>query len=443
LELDVAYVSYIEGPQGQCTTPIKSVGARRANPRLFACWLLASVSLCLNGCVEVRRRDAPAATAVAVIPTYPSAIRWFGENRRDFEERSGRLLGKACSSAQGAPLNVLALSGGGAGGAFGAGALVGWTRHGTRPTFQVVTGVSAGALIAPFAFLGPDWDAEMTDAFTHSGIKQLRGLHRHWLRLLFGVSAFRGEALAELVDRYTTVRMVNALAQESRKGRLLLVATTDLDAEETVYWNVGLIAEQAGESARRLIRDVLLASASVPGAFPPVMVRVQQSGKLFDEMHVDGAAAAPIFFIPQVASILPHRLECLRGGNVYLMVNGTLRVPEVTVALRAFPVLKRAVESKFQSGVQAAIEIAYGFAQRNAMSIVVTEIPNDYAFGGPLDFRAARVKALFEFGTQCAIEDRLWSDPLQALDQAANEMVAPTASGSPSCPGFATPAGLD
>jgi predicted acylesterase/phospholipase RssA len=149
------------------------------------------------------------------------------EDRRSFEERNVDVLKRLCAASGGRPINVLALSGGGAGAAFGAGSLVGWTGAGTRPEFELVTGVSAGALIAPFAFLGPDWDGQLTKSF--SGQESARLLRLKWSGLFFGSSPFRGKPLHDLVYEYATDEMMRAVAAEASKGRILFVATTDLE----------------------------------------------------------------------------------------------------------------------------------------------------------------------------------------------------------------------
>ena len=171
------------------------------------------------------------------------------------------------------PLSILALSGGGASGAFGAGAVVGLTRTGSRPEFSVVTGVSAGALIAPFAFLGPTWDPEMAAIYTEEIDTSL--LQPRLIGAVFGSSMYSGTPLKKLIDRYADDRMIEAVATEAARGRLLLVATTDFATGEPVVWDLGSIALYGGHDARKLFRSVLLASASVPGIFPPVIIRVR------------------------------------------------------------------------------------------------------------------------------------------------------------------------
>jgi hypothetical protein len=381
----------------------------------LVCVLVLS-GLLVGACAGIPRRGAPVGhDASAVVPGFPPGIRWIGETRRDLELRSPALLRQVQRAADGAPVNVLVLSGGGAGGAFGAGALVGLSRRGTRPDFQIVTGVSAGALIAPLAFLGQDWDPQLTEAFSGAPTQHL--MHAHWFGALFGDSFYRGEPLAQLVGRYVTDELLRAVAKESKKGRLLLVATTDLDSEQTVFWNLGLIAEQGGASARRLFRDVLIASASIPGVFPPVMIHVEQAGKAYEEMHVDGSAMAAFFFMPDVAAIVPNPLEPLRDGHLYILINGPLQTPEATTRDQTFSILKRSAVATLQGGTRAAIEIAYSVAQRHRMNIAVTDVPDVYPFAGSLEFDISKMQALFDYGEHCALADELWSTPIDALDQ--------------------------
>src|SRR6202035_96647 len=212
------------------------------------------------------------------------------EDRVSFEKNSQRFIARVRTASEGGTINVLALSGGGAGAAFGAGALAGLSKAGTRPQFHVVTGVSAGALTAPFAFLGPAWDDELTESF--SGQRSAKLVQFSLSGLLFGSSVFRGKPLADLVNHYATEEMLRAVAREAAKGRLLLIATTDLDSERTVIWDMGAIAMHGGPEGLRLFRQVLIASASIPGLFPPVMIPVETLGTVFEEMHVDGSATA-------------------------------------------------------------------------------------------------------------------------------------------------------
>ena len=398
---------------------------------------LLLILLLLDGCVGVSRRAAPMARDTeAIVPGFPAGIRWVGETRRDFALRSPRLMQRVASASHGAPVNVLVLSGGGAGGAFGAGALVGWSRRATRPEFQVVTGVSTGALIAPLAFLGPDWDPVLEEAFSGGHAEHL--LRTRWLGALFGASVYQGRPLTELVDRFVTDEMVRAIAAESRKGRLLIVATTDLDREQPMFWNLGLIAEQGGPAARQLICQVLIASASVPGVFPPVMIPVEQGGKPFEEMHVDGSATTSLFFIPDVAAILPEPLDVLRGGHLYILINGSVRAQATTTRAQTISILKRSAVATLQGGTRAAVELAYSTAQRHAMSTAVTALPNGFAFDDSLEFEDTRMRALFEFGAHCGASGQLWDTAVDALDLDSAQTLLDA--GSVRCPAALAPA---
>src|ERR1700731_5235805 len=215
-------------------------------------WTCALSVLALVGCA-LPRRDAPPTMFTAATPVdFPADVRFLSTDRASVERKSTAALQRLRSSSKEGTIRALVLSGGGAGGAFGAGALVGLTRRQERPQYDVVTGVSTGALIAPFAFLGSDWDSQLTEAFTsgRGAPMSVRGL----LALPLGASR-RTAALTALVDHYVTPDLIRAVAREAGRGRLLWVGTTDLDKEETVIWDLGAIAMRGGEPARKLFRD--------------------------------------------------------------------------------------------------------------------------------------------------------------------------------------------
>jgi predicted acylesterase/phospholipase RssA len=394
--------------------------------------LLVVAALLAAGCVSGARRPAPSVQYSDAAPVgFPATIRIVEETRAAFETRAPQVLTRLRAAAGGGPIRVLALSGGGTGAAFGAGALSGWSRLGTRPEFQIVTGVSAGALMAPFAFLGPTWDAPLAEIY--SGRRTEHLLQPQWLRALFGASVYRGRPLFDLVDHYVTDELVREIAAQSARGRLLLVATTDLDKEQTVIWNLGEIAAHKGGGARSLLRDVIIASASVPGVFPPVMIRVSAAGQEFDEMHVDGSTTAALFIAPELANVLPVNSSMLQGASVYLVVNGQFGAATETTPNRTVPILKRSFSAASQSSSRAAVEVALALARRNGMELRVTQIPNDYPYRGPLAADPATMAALFDFGVQCALHDALWATPLEVLDRMEANRPKPPSS-SPGCP---------
>src|SRR5271169_946570 len=278
--------------------------------------LLTCLSLlALPGCARMAIRQSTSASGEA-----PNAIRTLGPDQRFSTISAQSIARRLRGQYPGQPVNILALSGGGADGAFGAGALVGLTRSTSRPSFSVVTGVSAGALIAPYAFLGPAWDDQLIEVYTSGRAEHL--LKSRGLGTLFGSSLYRGEPLKALVDRYATDELIQAVAHEASTGRLLLVATTDVSTGEPVIWDLGSIAMNGGAGARALFRDVLVASASVPGLFPPVVIRVQEEQALYEEVHVDGTTTVPFLVPSAFVEPSPDASDRLHSTSVYIMVDG-------------------------------------------------------------------------------------------------------------------------
>jgi hypothetical protein len=388
--------------------------------------------LSIAACAGPARREHPIYWYDAAAPAgFPETVRSVTENRASFEKDTARFLIRVRSASGGGVVNVLALSGGGAGAAFGAGALTGLSRAGTRPQFHVVTGVSAGALTAPFAFLGPAWDDELAESF--SGRRSANLVQFSVTGLFFGSSVFRGEPLADLVNHYATEEMLRAVAEEAAKGRLLLIATTDLDSERTVIWDMGAIALHGGPAALKLFRQVLIASASIPGLFPPVMIPVETSGTILEEMHVDGSTTASMFIAPEIASILPDQLGGLRGANIYVIANGQYGATTITTRLRTLAITKRGLEASLHSSTRGAVLGTFALATRNDMHFSVTAIPDDYPFNGLLDLKPDRMRALFTFGAECAMRGELWTTPEGLLQRSFRATLSLPGS-IPKCP---------
>ncbi len=379
------------------------------------CWLPL-----ITGCASLSRKPAPPAEYSSVRLTgFPSRIRWAGEmSARQFRRWAATHLSSVERSADGDPVNILVLSGGGGAGAFGAGVLTGWSQLGTRPPFQIVTGVSVGALIAPFAFLGSQWDKELSSAFQSPEAPRL--LQRRmlgWLAPVFGWSLFRGAPLRQMVDRYATPKLLRAVAAQTALGRLLLVATTDLDTGEVVVWNMGAIAARGGRRALWLFRKVLVASASIPGDFPPVLMPVEAGGRPFEEMHVDGSASSSFLFAPGVVTILPGRIKLLDGANVYLIINGHLRERRETTDNSAAAILIRSADTVLVSDSRTRVKLVDAFAQRQGADLKVAEIPASYPLGGfTADLKPAAMRALFAYGERCAREQKVWRTALAVLN---------------------------
>jgi hypothetical protein len=358
-------------------------------------------------CTTLPRGNAPSDVAGAAAPRgFPASVRILSADRRSLWTGSNQILSRLRAAASDGEVDILAISSGGAGGAFGAGALVGLTRKGTRPQFELVTGVSTGALIAPFAFLGPAWDKRLTEAAMTAGngsLLQWRG------GILYDPAVYSGEPLARFVDRFVTTELVSAVAAEAAKGRMLLVATTDLDKEESVIWDLGAIASHGGEEARTLFRDVLTASASIPGVFPPVMIRVEENGVAYDEMHVDGGTIQSFFVAPEIDRYYPAEVDGLQGVNVYVVINSQIGISAGTTPLSTIPIVTRSYSATMKHISRRDIGMAAAFALRHGMNFYFTEIPVEYPFPGLLDFRAPTIQALFNYAVACAAGGYLWT----------------------------------
>jgi predicted acylesterase/phospholipase RssA len=375
-------------------------------------FLLSASLLTLQGCAHTAIREPTSSQG-----DEPNAIRTLGPDQRFSTLSSESVARRVRAQRAGQPVNILALSGGGADGAFGAGALVGLTRSALRPQFSVVTGVSTGALIAPYAFLGPDWDDKLVEVYTSGSAEHL--LHSRGLAALFGSSVYSGTPLRQLVDRYATDALIQAVAREASTGRLLLVATTDVSTGEPVIWDLGSIAMNGGAGARALFRDVLVASASVPGLFPPVVIHVQEQQALYEEVHVDGTIAVP-FFVP-LAFIEPTRdASDPHGANVYVIVDGRLSEQSAPLRLRARSILSRSVSAGLNHMLRTTLELTATDAELEGAQFQFAAIPLAYPQLNSFDFRTQSMRSLFQFGYQCAQAGRLWTSSRSAGRDGAN-----------------------
>jgi hypothetical protein len=304
-----------------------------------------------------------------------------------------------------ATLRVLALSGGGAGGAFGAGALVGLSRAGARPRFDVVTGVSTGSLIAPYAFLGPEWDDRLAEAYTDGSASELLA----FTGLRPGASLYASEPLAALVSQFVDMAMLEAVAAAHAEGRRLFVATANLDAQATSIWDMGAIATHGGEAALRLFADVLTASASLPGLFPPMMIAVEHEGRIFEEMHIDGGTISPLFIVPEALAL--HRSEHWGGSTceVYALVNTTLDPGARSTPLLAVPILVRSFELMLRSSYKSALRSVAAFCQINGFPLHTASIPPNGGTVSMLRFDRQHMSEMFDQGAALAEAGTLWT----------------------------------
>lgn len=307
---------------------------------------------------------------------------------------------------------LLAISGGGENGAFGAGLLCGWSVQGSRPTFDLVTGVSTGALTAPFAFLGRDRDPQLKAVYTELTPADVL-VKRGFTAALFDDALADNEPLYKTISRYLDERMLADIGAAYDAGRLLLIGTTHLDAQRPVIWNIGAIARSGHPKAADTIRRILLASAAIPGAFPPSMIDVTLDGVAYQEMHVDGGAFAQTFLYPP--SITAGRRERMGRGekvlraNAWIIRNGRLDPEWAAVERRTLGIAGRAISTMItMSGYNDVLRI-YATTQRDKVGFNLAYIGSDFDMTLPSPFYPPYMKALYEYGYQRALRGYDWS----------------------------------
>jgi hypothetical protein len=365
-------------------------------------------ALALAGCASIERAPfTQEQQAAAVVPGIPNARIWS-------DERAETILARSRSAPplpRGGQVNVLALSGGGSNGAFGAGLVAGWTARGTRPEFSIVTGASAGALIAPFAFLGSGYDDALQALITEGFGEEL--LQIDGLQAIFGAGVFKAEPLKRLVARYVEATMLERVALEHRKGRRLLIVTTNIDAQRTAVWDMGAIAASGQPNALQLFRDVLVASASVPGVFSPVLINVEGEGRRFAEMHVDGGVRANLLVVPE--SFLLSSVPMLPPGThprVYIVLNNKLEQEFEVVPSRALQIVSRSFSTAVKANTQNTLIATYDFARRNRWDFNLAAIDPDYPTTTSYGFDRNYMRALYQYGYEQGSRGNPWRKTL-------------------------------
>jgi Patatin-like phospholipase len=319
--------------------------------------------------------------AAAVVLGLPDARAW-GDSEAEF----ARMLPTASGP-------WLAISGGGADGAFGAGLLNGWSQSGTRPEFAVVTGVSIGSLIAPFAFLGSSHDEALRKNFTTITAAEI------FEDRLTRDSLFDYWPLRRAIEERVTPKLLAEIAEQHRKGRRLLVATTSLDTGRRAVWNMGAIAERGDEKALKLFRDILLASCSIPGFFSPVAIEVEANGKKLQEMHGDGTLTAPFFVLPE-SMIAANGTSRPPLSQLFIIVNSKLH-SEFKLPDRNMPsILGRSIDLALTSALRAEIMLMDVGTGRHGIGMRVAHVDAGFNFPSRGPFDGKYMRALFDFGVE-------------------------------------------
>ena len=319
--------------------------------------------------------------------------------------------------------NLLALSGGGDNGAFGAGLLVGWTQRGDRPMFDQVTGISTGALIAPFAFLGSDYDQSLQTLFTQVSPDDIYR-ERGKLGVLFNDALADASPLKSLIDKTVDTIMLKRIADEYQKrGRLLLIGTTNIDSGSLVLWNMGRIAAIGTPDSAALFRNVMLASAAVPGAFPPVLFDAEVDGREYHELHVDGGLAAQVYLYPSAVSKAAIQSGVIksRKREAYIIRNARLSIGWEETERNGLGVLNRSYKKIVQSQGLGNLYQIYEIARRDKVGFNLAYIGNDFEAAHPAEFDKAYMNALFQYGYEKSLKGYPWQHMPPGLENSSEE----------------------
>lgn len=311
--------------------------------------------------------------------------------------------------------SALALSGGGSHGAFGAGFLYGWSKKGDRPEFKLVTGISTGALIAPFAFLGPGYDEKLREVYTTINTASIVKKLSIFSILTESESFTSSGPLEHLIKSNTDASLLTDVANEHRRGRRLYIGTTHMDAQKLVVWNMGLIAEIGTDEALQLFRDILLASASIPTVMPPVYFSVEVDGEIYDEMHTDGGTVTQVFFHSGTLDLAEAGKEAgieigeNTIGTLYVIRNGQLGAETEHTPRKIQSISSRAVDTMIKAAALNNIFRMYVLARRDQSNLYYVDIPDDYSPEGVEPFDADEMKRLFNIGFELGVSSDPWA----------------------------------
>ncbi|MEM9063590.1 MAG: patatin-like phospholipase family protein [Pseudomonadota bacterium] len=393
--------------------------------KMFRAVVVLGAAIIVSACTTVLVRAPVPEEEIQTAAPYgirdAGILRVWGDTLSD-EESSTILRGwtdrlrrvKAAEIAAGGPIEEisLALSGGGPDGAFGAGVLKGWTERGDRPEFTIVTGISTGAIVGLFAFLGPDYDQALEEIYTTYTTDQLL-IPTFFSALTGGTAVTDTRGYRGLIEQYVTDEVVAEIARQHRRGRALLIGTTNLDAARPVVWSIGGIAESGHPDARRLIHDIILASSAIPAAFPPAIIPVTASdGTTYDEMHVDGGATQQVMFFNPSFPIkwVDEALGVKFNRQIYVLINNSLKKPYNPVRPRVLSIAGAAAGSLIGGSGTGDIYKIFAIAQRDDIDLQVLSIPKTFSLTAEEPFDPVYMKALFDLGYEFGLAGDRWQN---------------------------------
>lgn len=374
--------------------------------RVRSALAIGIAAVCLGGCGTPARLDALPSGAGAVSFLQIANARFEGDDGEALKQEIWQSLTREWPKLSN---NLLALSGGQEDGAFGAGLLVGWSVHGGRPQFKIVTGTSTGALAAPFAFLGSEYDWALKKIYTETQSADVVTSKRFLLSAVNNEALMDSGPLSQSIAKYLDIKILDRIGEEYEKGRLLLVSTTNLDTGRLVIWNIGAIAASGHPRRLELVRKIILASAAIPGLLPPVMIDVLLDQLKHQEMHVDGGTVSQVFLYPpslRLGNIL--RKDDASRPKAYIIRNGRVSPQPEKVERKTLAIAGRAIETMIASNGVGDLYRIYTIAQRDRIDFNLALIGDDFKQPYTAPFERGYMTKLFEYGLQKGRMGYVW-----------------------------------
>lgn len=382
----------------------------------FGIPLLMGLLVVLAGCASAPPRIAVPESQQdqVVVEGIQQTIRYWGdakpENLSEMIDANARVKKAQPDFKDKTSINYLALSGGGENGAFGAGLLAGWSERGTRPEFDIVTGVSIGALIAPFAFLGPEYDKELEYLFTSMSMDELI-VSGFWETIagFFGGPAITDTTpLRTIVEQFFDQEVLELIAVEHQKGRRLLIGTTNLDSERPVIWDMGALASSGHPNSLMVFREVMLASSAIPGMMPPVLFNVESEKGRFQELHVDGGVTSQVFIYPVDIDLSEYTEENPFVRNLYIVRNSEVKPQYQATDADVYALSVRSINTLIKNQGVGDLYKMKLISERDNYLYQLAYIGPDFKFNGEEQSGQAYMNHLYQYAFEQAKKGYPW-----------------------------------
>jgi len=317
-------------------------------------------------------------------------------------------------------MDILALTGGGSRGAFGTGLLIGWTKKGTIPNFDVVTGISTGAVMAPFVFLGGDALEKVEYFYTKMHTEEV---FTSSLLSIFGYGyVMNAKPLKVLFKKNFDKAFLDKIAAEHKKGRRLYIGTTNIDTGQLTVWDMGAIASSDRPEKYKRFRDIVYASTALPVYLPPEYIEVEAGGKKYYQMHVDGGIYTQVFMIGLLvnwAEVLNFKKSDNTNFNatLYTVANRKYRQRDIYKPIEQAPlnIIEAYVLTEMDLLFDRSMYRLYKSCEQKNIHFKMATIPEKMpdVISVPTEFNPDKMLKLFNIGYNFGLNDINWKEKIE------------------------------